>query len=274
METALFLLPSFYILTVWDVLERSRGFVMNNLSISPSSSSSFIAAREQNVPAPGWEGPITGRVIYTDPCGGCRLPSNTGLRWAEEGERARDSLFAWERAREGEAWWRVNVSLARIGQPTGRRSGSWQCRKSPAAAGANAHTHPAIDRSTWSRTRSDHKHDVMLQVWATGVKIKARVALRNKRDQTRSYHRLFDLVVNGHHTGSRWAEREEKQSCWWCSIERSWSERRVAAGRGSLGRGRYLLSTRTDALSFPSTEDRNDIEKFLSWQTPRSIATV
>lgn len=101
------------------------------------------------------------------PCGGCRLPSNTGLRWAEEGERARDYLFAWERAREGEAGWRVNVSLARIRLPTGRRSGSWQCRKSPAAAGANAHTHPAVDQSTWSRTRPNHKHDVMLQVWAT-----------------------------------------------------------------------------------------------------------
>lgn len=30
------------------------------------------------------------------------------------------------------------------------------------------------------------------------------------------------------------------------------------------GRDIYLLSTRTDALSFPSTEDRNEIEKFLS----------
>lgn len=46
--------------------------------------------------------------------------------------------------------------------------------------------------------------------------------------------------------------------------KRSRSERRSAAGRASLRRGRYLLSTRTDALSFPSTEDRNDMEKFLS----------
>lgn len=36
----------------------------------------------------------------------------------------------------------------------------------------------------------------------------------------------------------------------------------------------YLLSSLTDALSLPSTEDRNEMEKLRSWQTPRSIATV
>lgn len=56
METALFLLPSFYILTVWDVLERSRGFVMNNLSISPSSSSSFMQPGNKMFPHRGGRG--------------------------------------------------------------------------------------------------------------------------------------------------------------------------------------------------------------------------
>lgn len=35
----------------------------------------------------------------------------------------------------------------------------------------------------------------------------------------------------------------------------------------------YLLSSLTDEVSVPNNDERKDIEKFLSWQTPRSIAT-
>ena len=97
------------------------GFVFNNLSIPssvdptrPSSSSSSSSsslpryaasqpAREQNVPAPGWEEPITGRVIYTEPRGGCCLPSNTGQGGREGGERAREYVYAWESQGERES---------------------------------------------------------------------------------------------------------------------------------------------------------------------------
>lgn len=72
------------------------GFGFNNLSIpssvdppllphsSPSSSSLL---REQNVPASWWEEPMAGGVIYTEPRGGCCLPSNTGQGGGERGER-------------------------------------------------------------------------------------------------------------------------------------------------------------------------------------------
>lgn len=43
--------------------------------------------------------------------------------------------------------------------------------------------------------------------------------------------------------------------------------------RQSLAVFFYLLSSLTEEVSVPSSDDRKDIEKFLSWHTPRSIAT-
>lgn len=50
-----------------------------SLADPPSSSPLpwYVATREQNVPAPEWEEPISGRVIYTARRGGSCLPSNT-----------------------------------------------------------------------------------------------------------------------------------------------------------------------------------------------------
>lgn len=73
----------------------------------------------------------------------------------------------------------------------------------------NAHTRARLDL-----VRSNPKHDVMLR--GDGVKIRARAdaeGLRNGRERTRSYHRLLDLVVDGHHAGAGGAGREEKTTC-------------------------------------------------------------
>lgn len=64
-----------------------------------------------------------------------------------------------------------------------------------------------------------------------------------------------------------------QRSC--CSIHRLSSS---ITQRGHYAAGEYgliyLLSSFTWELSALSNDDRNDMEKFLSWQTPKSIATV
>lgn len=140
----------------------------------------------------------------------------------------------------------------------------------------------------------------------------SRIMILIKRMSNQTHHGLLDLVVYGHHTGSWGTEEKKKHSYsfihsrfWWCCItsalkdgaEDKDEDSRQSKLKGSIrwevfqcslsfirlqqrSRGSwisrvYLFSRLTgDELSAPRTDDRNEMEKLLSWQTPTSIATV
>lgn len=59
--------------------------------------------------------------------------------------------------------------------------------------------------------KTSKKHEAMMSVLGCAIEGPIYKQYVGYDDiNTRSYHCLFDLVVNGHHTGTRGAEREEK----------------------------------------------------------------
>lgn len=155
---------------------------------TPPASSS---ATEQNVPASGWEEPTGCRVIYTAWRGGCGLPGNTG---GEQG-------CAWETGgsfQPGPHW------------PHWAR----QTRKSPSRCRnklkiLKAQKPPKRKPAHWTVNRPESSSSISLHHWRGYITL--------MQTEWPAYHRLLDLVVDGHHTRPWGAARETESKREWCN---------------------------------------------------------
>lgn len=119
-------------------LKGDLGLIIWASLVDPPSSSPlpwYVATREQNVPAPEWEEPISGRVIYTARRGGSCLPSNT---WKLEREGAYVDVFGGEGVGAAcESLARLKLSYQRArgssGQIATEQKASPQTRRCPSA---------------------------------------------------------------------------------------------------------------------------------------------